>query len=97
MPPASWHYTDSAQLAQLDGGKMEIIGKVDTDEKRLQMPGTFITLKCPQCETEYKLELVDQIHYPCSDEKHIFYGECEKCETYWEVPYQVEVFTKITI
>jgi DNA-directed RNA polymerase subunit M/transcription elongation factor TFIIS len=76
---------------------MEITGKVNSNEKRLQMPGTFVTMKCPKCGEEYELEMVDHIMYPGADEPHCFYGECEKCEDYWQVPYTVEVFAKITI
>lgn len=77
---------------------MEIIGKVDSGEKHLQMPGTFVPMKCPKCSHENKLEMVDQIYYP-GDEREIreFGIECEKCETEFEISYQVEVFAKITI
>ena len=76
---------------------MEIIGKVDSDEKRLQMPGTFVKMKCPKCGHEYDYEMIDAIYYPGIDEEHRFYGECEKCGEEWEVFYQIEVFAKITI
>lgn len=80
---------------------MEIIGKVESGEKRLQMPGTFVKMKCPKCGEEYDLEVVDQIMYPGYEEPHCFYGECETenggCGSYWQVPYQIEVFAKITI
>jgi len=80
---------------------MEIIGKVDSDEKRLQMPGTFVKMKCPKCGQEYDLEMEDRIYYLGHNEPHCFYGECEEenggCGHYWEVPYQIEVFAKITI
>jgi len=75
---------------------MEIIGKVDSDEKRLQMPGTFVKMKCPKCGKEYDYEMIDAISYPGIDEAHQFYGECE-CGEMWEVPYKIEVFARITI
>lgn len=100
MPNKQIEQRDSS--GALDGRKkMEIIGKVDSDEKRLQMPGTFVMMKCPKCGEEYELEMVDQIMYPGSSEPHCFYGECEiengGCENHWEVPYHVEVFAKIII
>jgi len=61
------------------------------------MPGTFVKMKCPKCGDEFKLEMIDQIYYPCIDEEHNFYGKCLNCVTDWEVSYQIEVFAKITI
>lgn len=79
-------------------GKMEITGKVDSGEKRLQMPGTFVEMKCPECGDSWQMEMIDQIYYPGDDsEDRKFYGECEKCDINWEVPYKVEVFAKITL
>ena len=77
---------------------MEIIGKVISGVKRLQMPGTFIKMKCPKCGDSWEIEMIDKIYYPDEDREDLnFYGECEKCETDWEVPYKVEVFAKITL
>ena len=77
---------------------MEITGKVDSGEKRLQMPGTFIKMKCPDCGHEDKLELVDQIYYPGDDDDNrCFAIECKKCEVEFDLPYRIEVFAKITI
>ncbi len=77
---------------------MEIIGKVDSGEKRLQMPGTFIKMKCPKCGHEDEMEMVDQIYYPGDEDEIREFGmECEKCEREFEIPYQIEVFAKITI
>jgi len=77
---------------------MEIIGKVDSGEKRLQMPGTIIKSKCPKCNDEFEMELVDQIYYPGDEsEIRVFGFECERCDMDWEIPYKVEVFAKITI
>ena len=77
---------------------MEIIGKVDSGEKRLQMPGTFVTMKCPECGHKEQIEIIDRIYYPNDDNEIREFGiECEKCETEFTIPYQVEVFAKITI
>ena len=77
---------------------MEIIGRVDSSEKRLQMPNTFVKMKCPKCGDEWDMEMIDQIYYPDDEsEDRSFSGYCEKCEIDWEIPYQIEVFAKITI
>ncbi len=77
---------------------MEIIGKVDSGEKHLQMPGTIIKTQCPKCGLKTEMELIGQIYYPGDDREIREFGfECEDCEENWEIPYKVEVFAKITI
>lgn len=72
-----------------------IKAKVDSREKRLQMPGTFIDIACSICGKVQKVELVDQIYYPGEGKPHGLAIEC--CDKETEIEVKVDIFAEITI
>jgi len=60
--------------------EMETIsGNLRLDMKRLQMPGTFVTVMCPNCKVGIEIEMIDQIEYPDEHEQNVG-CYCPKCD-----------------
>lgn len=73
-----------------------ITGNVDLEGiKRFQVPDAIVKIKCPQCGTEFDIDLVDQIYYPAEypEGGHSVVIECEKCDV--EIERKVKVISVI--
>jgi phage FluMu protein Com len=72
----------------------QITGKLRLDMKRMQMPGTFVPIKCPKCGTVTQVEIIDQIEYPGDeDESHTIGMQCCVCDA--EVECDVDIVSVV--
>ena len=71
-----------------------VIGSLELSMKRMQMPGTFIPVKCPVCGEVAQVEIIDQIYYPGEENPdHGICIECEECDV--EVERKIDIVSVI--